>query len=83
MTTVNISDKGQITVPAAMRRRLGLRAHSRVTLELREDELVLRPVKTISEVAGIFREQARGKRASWEKVRRQVTEAVAREVAGE
>ena len=83
MTTVNISDKGQITVPAAMRRKLGLASRSRVTLELHDDALIMRPVKTISDVAGIFREQARGKRASWEKVRRQVTETVAREVAGE
>ena len=83
MTILTISDKGQITVPAPIRQKLGLGAHSRVSVELREGELVLRPVKTISEVAGIFREQARGKRASWETVRRQVTEAIAREVADE
>ena len=83
MTTLTISERGQITVPVALRRKLGLASHSQVTVELREGELVLRPVKTISEVAGIFREQARGKRASWETVRRQVTEAVAREVADE
>lgn len=40
MNTVKISKGGQISVPAAVRKRWGT---SRVTLEDRGDELVLRP----------------------------------------
>lgn len=38
-----LSTKGQIVLPAAMRRRLGLRAHSKVEIEERADGLLIRP----------------------------------------
>jgi antitoxin PrlF len=40
--TSTISSKGQITVPAKVRSRLGLRPGTVVTFEMREDSVVLR-----------------------------------------
>lgn len=40
--TVTLSTKGQIVLPAGMRRRLGLRARSKVEIEEREDGLFIR-----------------------------------------
>lgn len=37
-----ISSKGRITIPAAIRRRLGLRAGTRIEFELRENGVLLR-----------------------------------------
>jgi len=83
MTRATISDKGQLTLPVGMRRKLGIEPHSRVELELRDNEIIIRPLKTISEVAGVFREYAEGVSADWETVRTETERAVAREVADE
>jgi AbrB family looped-hinge helix DNA binding protein len=42
---ITLSTKGQIVLPAAMRRRLGLRARSKVEIEEREDGLLVRPAR--------------------------------------
>jgi AbrB family looped-hinge helix DNA binding protein len=83
MTTLKISDKGQITLPATIRRSLHLEPHSRVTVEVRDDEIVLRPVKSIEELEGIFHAYARGRKVSWETERLQMERAVAEEVSRE
>ena len=83
MTKVRISEKGQMTLPAAVRRKLGIGPGSEVDVQVREGEVVVRPLKTISEVAGVFRRYARGKAAGWETARRKTQDAVAQEVAHE
>lgn len=83
MISVKISEKGQITLPVAVRRRLGLTPERRISVELRDDEVVLRPMRSISDVAGMFEGAARGKRASWETIRSRTVRAVAEQVAHE
>jgi AbrB family looped-hinge helix DNA binding protein len=58
--TSTISSKGQITVPKAIRTRLGLRAGTRVAFELTADGAVLRRdhskrVSTVDRVRGILK----------------------------
>lgn len=48
-----------------------------------ENEIILRPVKSIKDVKGIFTEAARGKTADRETVRKKTMETVARKVAEE
>ena len=43
---LTVSSKGQIVLPAPVRRRLRLKARSKLELEEREDGLFLRPAKT-------------------------------------
>ncbi len=81
MTTVTISEKGQLTLPAALRRALGIRPHSRVEVLLGDGELVIRPVRRISEVRGAFRHCAKG--SGWERERDGAEAAVAEQVADE
>jgi len=51
--TVGISPKGQITLPAKIRKRLGLKAHDKVALIFRGDELILKPLQgTIRDFRG-------------------------------
>jgi len=66
-----------------MRRKLGIEPRCRVELELRDNEIIVRPLKAISEVAGVFRQYAEGISADWESVRTETQRAVAREVAHE
>lgn len=58
VTALTISKKGQITLPAEVRRRLGLEPRSRVELEVRGDEVVLRRLGTVAELHGIFAQYA-------------------------
>ena len=83
MTTIKISDKGQVTLPAKVRRTLRLNAQSRVSVEIRDDEVVLRRVKPVTELEGIFRAHASRGKPSWESERRPMERAVAEEVSSE
>lgn len=83
MTQVAVSNKGQVTLPVTMRRKLGIRSNSKVEVEIRESEIVIRPAKTIRDVAGIFAAGAKGKPTDWSVIREQAEQAVAEEVARE
>ncbi len=84
MTSAKVSSKGQITLPAAARRKLGIEPNSRVDLVVRDNEIVIRPLKTIAELHGIFHKYVRGRKpVPWEKQRRETERAVAEQVARE
>ena len=80
MTSVRVSDKGQVTLPAHIRRKLGITSKSRLEVEVRDDDIVLHPMKSIMDLAGIFHDAAKGKSTDWETIRRETMEAVAREI---
>ena len=82
MITIRISDKGQVTIPAAARRTLGLKARGRVSVEVREDGVFLRPVRSIEELYGIYHAYARPG-VTWEEERDFMERAVAEYVARE
>ncbi len=85
MSIATISSKGQITLPSQHRRKLGIGPGSKVEVSVRGGELVVRPVLSLTELQGVFREQARRKGGDWEKVRTETERQVATEVedAGE
>lgn len=83
MITAQVSDKGQITIPADVRRKLGLKAKSRVEIEIRDNVAVLRPVRSIRELSGILQDHVKGKMSDWETVRTQAERAVAEQVVRE
>ena len=83
MATVRISDKGQVTLPAAARRKLGIAPKSHVDIEVRENEIVIRPIKSVGELGGVFRERAKGKTTDWKTIRDRTEQVVAEEVARE
>ena len=47
MPIVTVSDKGQVVIPAAIRRRLGLVPGSKLDFELEGDGIRVRPLKSI------------------------------------
>lgn len=83
MTKVRVSEQGRITIPADVRRKLGIQPGDELALEAREDEAVLRPLRSVDELFGIFHEYAQGRDAEWDTVRREAQEAVAKQVADE
>ena len=56
-TTVKVSTRGQITLPASIRRSLGIKPHSRVEIIVEDDRVILRPVRSIADLHGIFRDR--------------------------
>lgn len=65
MSTVTVSSKGQIVIPAALRRRLGMGAGARIEILEESDGLKLRVVRPIAitdvaELAGMVKAPARG-----------------------
>jgi len=72
MATGTISTKGQITLPAALRRKLGVRAHDRVVIEGTNEAIVIRRAADFLELKGAF-----GMALPREKERREMQRAVA------
>jgi antitoxin PrlF len=65
MSTLLVSSKGQIVLPAAMRRRLGLNAGARLEVVEESDGLKLRVVRAVPQsdvarLAGMLKAPARG-----------------------
>ena len=83
MTMVLVSNKGQITLPAKARKRLGIGLRSRVEMEERDNEIVIRPARSIRDVAGIFKDAARGISDDMDEARRVAMEAVVQEYLSE
>ena len=66
MPTLAVSSKGQIVLPAAIRRRLGLGAGSRLEVIEQSDGIHLRvehamPSKDVSALAGMLKAPSKGK----------------------
>ena len=83
MNAVRVSDKGQVTLPAEVRRKLGITSKSRMEVEVKDNTIILHPVESIMELAGIFHDAARGKSTDWDVIREETMEAVAREIVDE
>jgi AbrB family looped-hinge helix DNA binding protein len=83
MMIARVSERGQISIPAAARRKLGIKPKSNVLIEVGEKEIVIKPMKSVLDVAGIFRESAKGMTTDWETIREQAMEITAREIEDE
>jgi AbrB family looped-hinge helix DNA binding protein len=51
-----VSSKGQVTLPAAMRAKLGIQPGSRIGFEVRGGELVIKPELPMSAYYGILKD---------------------------
>ena len=77
-----VSNKGQITLSAAARRKLGIFPNSQVEVIVGEGDITIRPLKRVSELAGVLKRYAKpGAPQHWDAVREQTEKAVAKEVA--
>ena len=77
-----VSNKGQITLSAAARRKLGIAPNSQVEVIVSDEEITIRPLKRVSELAGILNRYAKpGESEDWDAIREQTEKAIAEEVA--
>ncbi len=73
-----ISSKGQITLPARMRRKLGIKTHGRVVVELADDAIVIRPAPDFFALKGSV-----GRALATEEEREYARKAAAERSSGE
>jgi AbrB family looped-hinge helix DNA binding protein len=77
-----LTQKGQVTIPAEIRTRLGLKPKDVVRFEIEGDAVKLKPA-TSQLLEGFGAVPAKEKPEDWRKVRAAVEEAMADEVAAE
>lgn len=84
MREIAVTQKGQVTIPAEVRRALGLKARDKVIFELSEEEGVAKLRPAHSKVARWFGAvQPREQPENFQKMREEFEKAVAQEVTGE
>ncbi len=81
MLESTITRKGQVTIPKAIRDRLGVKEGEKVLFVMRGEEVVLKVVKgTILDLRGSVQPSAHPE--DFEKIRQFVRQAVAKKVVG-
>ena len=81
-TDTSVTQKGQVTIPAALRRRLGLRPHDRVRFAVDGDKIVLQKANSRL-LAGYGAVTPAARPEDWQAVRETTEQLVAEEVARE
>ncbi len=82
LAAIAVSEKGQITLPIAVRRKLGIEPGSRLEVGVRGNKIILRRIRSIAELGGILKDRAKPG-TTFEDERRSAMQAMVREVVGE
>ena len=77
MSQATVSQKGQITLPIAARRALGIKPRDKITLEIRDQELVIRKYPRFLDLKGSIKST---RRYSIQEEKQAMMAAVARHV---
>lgn len=81
-SVVSLSQKGQVTVPKAVRDALGLKPSDRVTFEVQDGVAIMRPVRSsIFDYFGSVKPRRRPE--DFKKMREEVSRQIGREIAEE
>ncbi len=78
MSVSTISSKGQITLPADIRKKLGMKPHDRVFVESTDEAIIIRSAKNLFDLKGFA-----GPAKSPDEEQKKMTEAIANHQAGE
>lgn len=57
--TVSITTQGQISLPAPLRRKLGLHTSSKARISERDGKMIIEPIKDLLELKGSFKTKRR------------------------
>ena len=80
MIYVTVSEKGQITIPSSIRKAAQILPGTRVELKLRDNEIVLHPIRPFHELYGVVQRNLVGeeKDLDYEQIRELAMQRVAR-----
>jgi AbrB family looped-hinge helix DNA binding protein len=77
MPVSTVSSKGQVTLPARLRRKIGIKPNDRVVIEATDDALLIRKAADVFELEGFL-----GKALPGDEEGRRMAAGIARRVAG-
>ncbi|MBI2431022.1 MAG: AbrB/MazE/SpoVT family DNA-binding domain-containing protein [Candidatus Levybacteria bacterium] len=77
-----LTQKGQVTIPAEVRSRLGLKPRDRVVFELEDDAVKIKPAAS-KVLAGYGAVRPRQRPEDWKQVEAEIEQAIAEEAVGE
>jgi len=84
MNETTVTTKGQVTIPAEIRARLGIKPRDKVAFELNGDTATLRKAGSrILAVYGSIKVKVKGKPKDWRELREEFEQGVADEVMSE
>jgi len=78
--TVTVTSQGQITIPAEIRRELGLDENKKAFVEIEDKKMVLRPSTDILELEGILKDKVK-KKVPYKKIREAFGDYLAKHAA--
>lgn len=52
MSLATVSSKGQVTLPAKVRKKLGIRSKDKIQFLIRENEIIIKPLRSFRELRG-------------------------------
>ena len=69
MSVVTVSEKGQITIPASLRKNIGIKFNSKVKISDESGRLIIEPLMSIKDLNGVLGKYAEGKSSDWQTIR--------------
>lgn len=51
----NVTQKGQVTLPVELRTEAGIATRAKVAVSIRDDEIVIKPIKSIADFYGKYK----------------------------
>ncbi|UCH97945.1 MAG: AbrB/MazE/SpoVT family DNA-binding domain-containing protein [Candidatus Aminicenantes bacterium] len=78
--TLTLTSRGQITIPQKIRKALHLETNDKITILVKNDTLILKPIKgNILDIGASIKIPGDEKPINFKKVRKQVIDKIARE----
>lgn len=75
MSLATVSSKGQVTLPSQIRKRLGIRSKDKVQFIIRDNEIIIKPLRSFRELRGTLRpKKGDPRKVARDAVARHVTE---------
>ena len=71
---ITITSQGQLSIPASIRKQLSLDKVKKATLEMRDNKIIIEPIKDIIALRGVFKTD---KKIPFKKARQAFEQAVA------
>ena len=54
MSFATVSSKGQVTLPVKIRKKMGIRSKDKIQFLVRENEIIIKPLRPFRELRGII-----------------------------
>ena len=82
MSIATLTSKWQVTIPADVRRKLGLKPRERLSFQVSDEGMVVRPVRNLMDFYGAGQDAVKGP-VDFDRLREETTASLAEDAARE